>query len=412
MTALRLREVSARTGVRDPHCDDARRLRGRADAQRLQRLASLLIIGFLAGSSVGAQASSTVPAIPRAQASDIIRRVQRIATPEGIDTLYPIQVGDNRQWVSIRGLNRANPVLVFIHGGPASPTMPEAWGFQKPWEDFFTVVQWDQRGAGLSFAGIDTARAAKAWTVDDIVNDAVVIIDSVRHLLGKEKVVVLGHSWGSIVGTTLAARRPDLLHAYVGVGQVMAWSQEQYLYDRVKELATAHHLDSALADLARIAPYPRPDGSANLEGTMIVRKWGGRFNGGWYGQPSLAITDEMTLLSPAYRDSDLATARAASPFASPRLFGALLTVDLRQYRRFAIPMLILQGRYDLYTPYAVARSWASSLQAPVAKFITFERSAHYPMLAEPGRFLLTLVQEVLPLTGEATRFSVGPDAPK
>lgn len=348
----------------------------------------------------------------RAQAADIIRRVQRIATPEGIDTLFAVQVGDNRQLVSIRGLNRNNPVLFFIHGGPASPTMPDSWGFQKAWEDFFTVVQWDQRGAGLSFAGLDTVRAGLNWTVDDIVSDAIVVIDAVRRTLDKQKVVVLGHSWGTIVGTTLAARRPDLLHAYVGMGQVVAWSQEQYVYDRVMELARAHHLDSAVADLERIAPYPRPDGSAHIEGTRTVRRWANRFNGGWYGQPSLSLTDEMIALSPAYGDTDLAPAKAGNAFASARLFGALHAVDLRRYTHFTIPMIVMQGRYDLYTPYAVARDWVPTIQAPIRKFITFERSAHYPMLEEPGRFLLTLVQEVLPLTGEAARFSLGPDAPR
>ncbi len=103
---------------------------------------------------------------------------------------------------------------------------------------------------------------------------------------------------------------------------------------------------------------------------------------------------------------------AGSSFAGGRLFGALLTVDLRQYRRLAVPVFVLQGRYDLYTPYAVARDFVASIQAPTKKFITFERSAHYPFLAEPGRFLMTLVQEVLPLTHEAATFSIGPDAPK
>lgn len=343
---------------------------------------------------------------------DVIRRVQRIATPEGIDTLFPIPVGDNRQFVSVRGLNRANPVLLYIHGGPASPTMPDAWGFQKPWEDFFTVVQWDQRGAGLSLAGLDTARAAKAWTVDDIVGDAVVVIDTIRRMLGKRKVVVLGHSWGSIVGATLASRRPDLVHAYVGVGQVMAWSQESYLYRRVQELARQQGRDSILADLERIAPYPGSNPATMLQGAMVLRRWAGTFNGGWYGQPNLAITDQMAQFSPAYDSTGLAVSRAAPAFASPRYLGALFEVDLRKYRRFAVPMFVVQGRYDLYTPYATAREWFTGIRAPVRKFITFERSAHYPMLEEPGRFLLTLVQEVLPLTGERARFGQGPYTPR
>lgn len=356
-----------------------------------------------------AQSRAPGDPLPRAEVVDVIREVQRIATPEGIDTLMALRVGGNRQWVSIRGMNRSNPVLLFIHGGPASPMMPMAWAFQRPWEDFFTVVQWDQRGAGKSAAGFDTTANAGPWSVDDIVGDAVVVIDSVRALLGKRKVIVVGHSWGSIVGATLAARRPELLHAYVGTGQVRAWSQEAYLYQRVLELSRQQGLDSAVADLERIAPYPRPDNAGALEGAMTVRRWANRFDGGWYGQPSLAITDRMTAFSPTYTPEDM---RSSAAFASRQLFGALLTVDLGRLRRFAVPVFVFQGRYDLYTPYAEARRWLSGVQAPLTRLVTFERSAHYPMIEEPGRFLMALLQDVRPLAREGRPFAPGPRTPR
>ncbi len=351
-------------------------------------------------------------AFSRDSAVKLVSDLRHIATPEGIDTLFPVRVGDNDQWISVRGLNRANPVLVFIHGGPGTPMMPTAWAFQKPWEDFFTVVQWEQRGAGRNFAGFDTTRGAKNWNVDDIAADAVAVIDTVRHLLGKHKVVVLGLSWGSAVGVTLAARRPDLLHAYVGTGQVVTFAGEKYLYDRVLELARLHRSDSAVTELGRLAPYPRPDGTAPFEAAQLVRKWAARFDGGWYGQPSLDLLYRTYALAPEYRASDLALAGPAARLSGGRLFESLFKLDLRRYRRFDVPMIFLQGRYDLFTPFAIARAWADSIQAPVKKFITFERGAHFLMFEEPGRFLMTLVGEVLPLTHEATYFPVGADAPR
>ncbi|MEO8450313.1 MAG: hypothetical protein ABI647_11010 [Gemmatimonadota bacterium] len=95
----------------------------------------------------------------RDSAVRLLADVRRIATPEGIDTLLTVDAGDSKQWIPIRGLNRANPVLLMIHGGLGSPMMPTTWAFQKPWEDFFTVVQWDQRGAGKNCLATDTAKA-------------------------------------------------------------------------------------------------------------------------------------------------------------------------------------------------------------------------------------------------------------
>lgn len=373
------------------------------------RLAAILVASTALTTLARAQSHPVASAMPRDSVIEVIRQVQRIAAPEGIDTLFAITVGGNEQWVSIRGANRSNPVLLYIHGGPASPMMPLAWAFQRPWEDYFTVVQWDQRGAGKSAVGFDTTGSAPTWTVDDIVGDAITVIDTVRHVLGKKKVIALGHSWGSIVGATLAARRPDLLHAYVGTGQVRAWAQEGYLYRRVLELSRQHHLDSAVADLERIAPYPGANGTTSMEGAMTVRKWANRFGGGWYGQPSLDITNRMPALSPSYTAEDLA---ASAAFASMHLFPALQTVDLGALQRFAVPVFVLQGRYDLYTPYVEARAWLAGRRAPVKRFITFERSAHYPMIEEPGRFLMTLVQDVRPLAREGRPFAPGPDTPR
>ena len=342
----------------------------------------------------------------------LIRDLRHIATPEGIDTLFPLEIDGSKQWVSIRGLNRANPVLLFIHGGPGSPMMSLGWAFQKPWEDYFTVVQWDQRAAGKNFVGTDTAAVKEDFTMDRMVQDAEAVIAAVRTMLSKDKVVVLGFSWGSELGVNLVAKRPDLVHAYVGVGQAGSGDNEGYLYRRVVELATLHGNRTALAELEAIAPYPAPDGSMPEKSARLARKWAGVYNGGWYGQPSIDLFYRLPRLAPELTVEDLAVQMPAQKFAGGKAFAAMASDDLSRFKRFEVPILIFHGRYDLFTPFVTARDLFQRMDAPLKKFIPFERSSHFVMLEEPGRFLVTLVEEVLPLTREAVTFGVAPDAPR
>ena len=97
--------------------------------------------------SAGA-AAQTAPADPYARGREVVADIHRIVTPNGVQETFEATLGGARQVVNVRGADRANPVLLFVHGGPAAVEMPIAWAFQRPWEDFFTVVQWDQRGAG------------------------------------------------------------------------------------------------------------------------------------------------------------------------------------------------------------------------------------------------------------------------
>ena len=124
--------------------------------------------------------------------------LRKIHTPEGIEVLEQIDVGGTKQWISIRGLNKANPVLLMLHGGPGSPVMAMSWAFQKPWEDFFTVVQWDQRGMGKNFLSTDTSAVGPTMTVDRLTQDAEEVVAYLRRRLNKEKIVVPAYEPGPI----------------------------------------------------------------------------------------------------------------------------------------------------------------------------------------------------------------------
>jgi pimeloyl-ACP methyl ester carboxylesterase len=339
----------------------------------------------------------------RADVTARIADLQKISTPEGIEVLEPVQIDGTTQWISIRGQNRANPVLLMIHGGPAWPMMPTSWAWQKPWEDFFTVVQWDQRGSGKNAVTADSAALAPTLTVDRMVRDAEAVVEYLRKRLGKEKVIVLGYSWGTMVGTLLAQRRPDLLYAYVGMGQAVSTAAERVIYDRVLGEARRAGNTEAVRTLESLEPYPGPN--PRIESLLEVRKWAREYNGGWYGRKDFDLFYALPEWAPEYGAADITAQFATSRWIGSGLVQDLNGIDLGTITDFKVPVVFLMGRHDLHTPYQPVQAWYDRIASPHKRFVTFERSAHFMMFEEPGRLLLALVNEVLPLAGGSPPFT-------
>ena len=189
------------------------------------------IFMFLLAPALHAQTDGNPPEKPvtftRKEVTDILANARKIVSDNGVEELLPLQVNGTTQWISVRGRDRHNPILLYLHGGPGSPTMPEAYLFQSPWEDFFTVVQWDQRGTGKTYAANDAAALANTITIDQMDADTVEVIQQLRTRYHKEKIFLLGHSWGSALGLRIAQEHPEWLYAYIGVGQMINAAQSE-----------------------------------------------------------------------------------------------------------------------------------------------------------------------------------------
>ncbi len=353
-----------------------------------------------AGTAAAAAQQHDTTAAGRDAIVAAVADLRKITTPNGIETLEELEIDGTRQWISIRGRDRANPVLLMIHGGPGSPTMPVSWAFQGPWEDFFTVVQWDQRGVGKNALAADHAALTPTLTVESSVTDAEAVVAHLRRRLDKDRVVVMGYSWGSIVGILLAQKRPEWLHAFVGVGQASP-KGDDYLYTRLIELATAADNREALAELRAIALYP--NGVPPAQSVLTSRKWARHFGGAWYGRPDFGPYMTAPAWAPEYSEAERRAMDQASGWATLTLLAPMFSQRLDTLPPFKVPVVFLMGRHDLHTPYPPARSLFDRITAPSKRFITFENSAHVPMMEEPGRFIKALIDEVLPLTGTAGR---------
>ncbi len=352
------------------------------------------VIFFLLGSTEAFSQESPTVINDRSDATAIIEELRKIHTPEGIEVLEQVELGGVSQWVSIRGRNQDNPVLLFIHGGPGDPMIGLSWAFQNPWEDYFTVVQWDQRGSGKNAATADREALKGTFTMD-LVSDAEELVAHLRERLGKEKVVVLG--------VHLAKRRPEWLHAYIGVGQV-SHETRRAIYDRTLELARETGNTEAIAELE---PLTASEAEwKDFDSAMwITGKWGNAFDGGWYGKVGWELYMKLPMLAPEYTAEDAVAWQDAQRWLHTDVdYFDVGGSDLRELGpRFEVPVLFFHGRYDLVPPIENVRSYLDWIEAPHKRLVTFERSAHIPFLEEPGRFFAALLEHVLPMTeGTAT----------
>jgi len=251
----------------------------------------------------------------------------------------------------------------------------------------------------------DSATVFPTLSLDRIVKDGIELAELLRRRFDQPRIVVMGHSWGSMVGITLAQRRPDLLHVYVGIGQVVATAAEHDIWVGARERSAKAGNREALRELDSIAPYPAADGRFDLTKAMLVRKWGTLYNGLWYGVPTSELMFDIGDWGSEYTEDDIAANSRNGGWAGGRLLTELAAFDFRRtLTSLQVPVVIMQGRWDLLTAYAPAADYFSRLTAPRKTLVTFERSGHLPMIEEPGRFLVSLVNDVLPLTGPRVAF--------
>jgi len=364
------------------------------------------VAAIIAAASAVAASAQTPAAAPRPFSRDearaIVADARKIMAPNGVEELRAVEIGGIPQWISVRGRDRRNPVLLFIHGGPASTEMPVSWLYQSPWEDFFTVVQWDQRGAGKTAAGTDNPAVMPTVTLDRMATDGEALVAHLRERYGKDKIFVLGHSWGSVIGLELARRRPEWLHAYVGMGQLLVWSENERVgYEFALREAQRDGNAKAIAELQALAPYPPPGRPATVQEVVTQRNWVIHYGGLTAGRSNFDYDLNARKIAPEYTDRDLRPPGFKDGEALARLLPDLTAMDYRKTTELKVPVFLFAGRRDYQTPSEIAVAWHAKLKAPKKGLYWFEHSAHMMQLEQPGKVLMHLVRDIRPIAEKA-----------
>jgi pimeloyl-ACP methyl ester carboxylesterase len=263
-------------------------------------------------------------------------------------------------------------------------------------------VQWDQRGAGKTYAANDPAKVAPTMTRAQMLADAEEMVAWLRKEFGKDRIFVLGHSWGSSLGIQLAQRHPDWLHAYIGIGQITDGMESerrgwQYTMDAAKREGNRQ----AIRELESISPYAAPGKPLVLKDLYLQRKWLARYGGAVYGRNGSDAESAAAKLAPEYTDADLKTMWDGTEFSSSRMLTDVLAQDFSVYTKFDCPIVIFNGRHDYNVSASATAEWFEKVKAPAKQLVWFEDSAHEIFNEEPGKTLVSLVKYARPFAEKA-----------
>ena len=297
-----------------------------------------------------------------------------------IDRKEKVTVGSIDQWISLRADDVANPIILFLHGGPGTALISFSRKPERSLEKDFLVVNWDQRGAGRSYSrGI----RKEDMTIERFVADAEELVEILLRRFNQEKLFLAGSSWGSIVGMKLAAKRPDLLRAYIGIGQIVEMNRgEEISYLFTLNAAKSLGNEKALRELTSIGhpPYKK------LNHGGIQRKWLSKFHGATY---------EGSLVGTLLRNFSLRDTRFLDPYRFVR--GAMLSLScledeqnqvnlMAEIPAVEVPVYFCSGRKDYNVPFELSEEYLEKLRAPKKQMIWFDRSGHLPNFEEPEKF--------------------------
>ena len=295
--------------------------------------------------------------------------------------LEQVELGGVKQWLLLRG-NVERPILLFLHGGPGSAEIATASRYQRDLEKHFLVVNWDQRGAGKS-------HDYDVLSVEQIVSDTTELINLLLARFGRQKLYLLGHSWGSALGLLALHRSPELVYGFIGVGQLVDGAENERLSFRyVREYVRRTNNRLALWQLRRQAP---PYGN-NVRALLTQRMWLYLSRGFFYSRVAALRYVLAFLISTTYSLPDKLGYSRHLRASLRQLWPEVEALNLsRDVPSVAVPVLFCLGRYDMTTPSALATRYFEMLIAPSKQLVWFDASAHCPNLEEPQKFAAAIL---------------------
>ncbi|AIE85289.1 alpha/beta fold hydrolase [Fimbriimonas ginsengisoli] len=327
-------------------------------------------------------------------------RVLEIRSDAGIDEGRFVRIGGIDQWIQVRGEDRGNPVLLVLHGGPGVSYVPFASAFRS-WEKDFTVVHWDQRGAGKTF-GRNGKSGSGEMSIDRMVEDGVEVAEWVCRHLKQSKVVLFCHSWGTILGLPMVQRRPDLFHAYVGTGQVVAMAKSEPIsYDLLLEQAREGCNDKAVRALEQLGRPPYPNMRTWMMKQRLIMLTSPPPKSG-----KLPDIFTSAVFTPGYPLRDAYHWMVAFNFSLSHLYESFMSYDAAELPpTFQTPILIFQGADDIQAPTATVEEYFATIEAPQKLLVKFPEEGHTAVLSNPDLFLQELRRHVCPLISASVSFS-------
>ena len=303
-------------------------------------------------------------------------RTPKIEGENSVAIIEKIKLGGLEQAILVRGKDISNPVLLFLHGGPGYPQISFARKYEKKLENNFVVVNWDQRGSGMSYS---SNIPKESMNRDQFIEDTKELIDYLCEKYEKEKIYLVGHSWGTELGLYVVDKYPEKVAAFISIGQVVNGIESEVIsYDYVLEMANKNKEQKALDDLMRIGEPPYKN---TVNDTAAQRKWLSKYGGVERKVDTLRDIILGSIFSSEYTGIDGIKFTLGNKFSADTMWGHNKDLDfIRDIPEVKVPIYFCAGRYDYNTPSVLIEEYYNEIIAPKKELIWFEESAHFPIL--------------------------------
>ena len=312
----------------------------------------------------------------------------KIAKDNSIAELRKVELNGRKEWISIRGENRSKPVLLFLAGGPGGSQLAATRYELAKLEKDFIVVNWEQPGSGKSYSAIPR----KNLTPEIYVEDGTALVRSLLKEFKQEKLYLLGESWGSALGIFMVKEQPELYHAFIGTGQMVAFEETEKI-----DYALAMKLAKENGD-QKVVDTLRKNGEPPYYGNSVTTKSATYLNylsQKMVGNPEIQNGGFQTMRDAAkeYGILDKVNYLRGILQTFNHVYPQLYNVDLRkEYSTLDVPVYFLLGKHDINAPLSLTEDYYQKLDAPNKEIIWFEHSGHNPWINEPERFVEAVQQ--------------------
>ena len=330
----------------------------------------------------------------------LLRSANRINSYHGIDSMETVEIGGILQALYFRGQNVDNPVMLFLHGGPGSPTKPLLHDFQYELEHYFTVVHWDQRNAGKTFLLNNPAEVLETLGFERALADTHEVVQFIRDKLGKEQVIIAGYSWGSVLGTAFVQAYPQYVGAYIAIGQnVNTRESHRLFYEALLEVAQASGDSQHIAAVEALG-HP-PQGEFDEEWVNYITDLQILAQRHGFSVDLLQFA-RIIITSPYYtlreRFDFLTSGAGRLQYQMPLLkFMNGESFYIRNFGTvYGVPVFYIMGELDRQTSYQLAREFFEEIYAPHKQFFSIPNAGHAPMHENTVEFNRVLIEEIWP----------------
>lgn len=304
------------------------------------------------------------------------------AGPQTLDTLQMWNVYGVREAVLVRSRDMERPILLFLHGGPGMSFIPFSAKFDEGLLNDFTVIHWDQPGTGKSYS---PNMSPTTLTAERVIDDGLAVVREVARRAPDRPIILVGHSWGTVVALGMAHKHPELFARVVLVGTVA----DMEAADKLRwEHLQAHLPPARKAELDALGPPPWAKVAQQLAANRLLAD-----TGAVMGAVDPQFYEKARQNNPYYQDTDWQSMNSGSQLSLHALLPPLQSYRaIDRYKRIDVPVTFIHGAKDMATPLVLARAFYDRLEAPKGKnWVDVPNAAHFVMWEAPATFRQALL---------------------